>query len=617
MEPGRSLREVRKQYKERALAAAKVSTATPQPSPPISEADFQSSASVNAFNDAQSVTEYQEDVKEDTEKKFSEWLQQSGYGSQSALDETAQEEEDKKPEPSAPPRPIDFLLGSEGGGEKAADVPHVIKPVVKSHEKPDGFDDFFNSPGLNKKKKEQNTNEEVPSWWTGLLDTVSHIQEQVVRLADHQAKVDDTAREAAEKAADIATARLWENAQNVAESAAEIAAKKVAEKMSNSGETHATKTEHFRIATPHGDTSKTQQKNAHPQPTINVTVQNHTPTPVIDVQPVEKEEIDAKLFKLQKLTWVGDAIQNNDALMTFLAKGRMAWEACAPHTGSCLWLRHETRAEVASDQWAAKTADERAEVVKNESIIVPMSRFEIQVHNKLITETLQKLPDAIYKDCERFLRRVGDITLADALFRVFKKFKIFNVNDRLSMINALVPSSCSDTSLHAVLSDVQEWRENGTIKSDDFSDHFVKLQNLVKDMQALSVRLENWSEKNRIPNTVDYPFFEKYLRFLIALAEEKYGIGGDEKSKKSEADSESKHDSEEPPIFFGEVKKWSDNKGFGFIVPSDGGEEVFVHRSALVDIERLDAGDSVSFEIVFDETKQKFKAENVAVVDTN
>ena len=56
MEPGRSLREVRKQYKERALAAAKVSTATPQPSPPISEADFQSSASVNAFNDAQSVT---------------------------------------------------------------------------------------------------------------------------------------------------------------------------------------------------------------------------------------------------------------------------------------------------------------------------------------------------------------------------------------------------------------------------------------------------------------------------------------------------------------------------------------------------------------------------------
>ena len=74
MEPGRSLREVRKQYKERALAAAKVSTATPQPSPPISEADFQSSASVNAFNDAQSVTEYQEEVKEDTEKKFSEWV---------------------------------------------------------------------------------------------------------------------------------------------------------------------------------------------------------------------------------------------------------------------------------------------------------------------------------------------------------------------------------------------------------------------------------------------------------------------------------------------------------------------------------------------------------------
>ena len=77
MEPGRSLREVRKQYKERALAAAKVSTATPQPSPPISEADFQSSASVNAFNDAQSVTEYEEEMKKETEMKFGDWLQQS------------------------------------------------------------------------------------------------------------------------------------------------------------------------------------------------------------------------------------------------------------------------------------------------------------------------------------------------------------------------------------------------------------------------------------------------------------------------------------------------------------------------------------------------------------
>ena len=77
MEPGRSLREVRKQCKERALAAAKGSTATPQPSPPISEADFQSTASVNAFIDAQSLAEYEEEMKKEPEKKFGEWLQQS------------------------------------------------------------------------------------------------------------------------------------------------------------------------------------------------------------------------------------------------------------------------------------------------------------------------------------------------------------------------------------------------------------------------------------------------------------------------------------------------------------------------------------------------------------
>ena len=526
MENIRSLRDVRKQHKEQALAASK-GLMVPQPSPPISECDFQSSASMLGNNDQS------EDMKQDSKDEDNAIIQ-SGYGYQSTLDATAQSESGNQiQEAFAPPiTPIDFLLGSESvGGEvhEQTVCPPVIKPVYKSDEKPDGFDAFFDSPGLNKNQKQK----AAPSWWTGLLDTVSHIQEQVVQLSASQVNIENTAREAAERAAELATARLWENAQNAADAAANTAAQKVAEKMAESVEAGTGKTAYYGIATPDGSQQHVQQKKSASQPTINVTVQNHAPTPVIEVQPIEKEEVDAKLFKLQKLSWSGDAMQNSDALMTFLAKGRMTWEACAPHTGGCLWLRHETQAEVSAEQWGAKTADERAEVVKNESITVPMSRFEIQVHNKLITETLHKLPDAIYKDCERFLRRVGDISLADALFRVFKKFKIFNVNDRLSMINALVPSSCSDTSLHAVLSDVQErveeWRENNTIKSDDFSDQFVKLQNLVKDMQALSVRLENWSEKNRIPSTVDYPFFEKYLRFLIALAEEKYGIGGDEK----------------------------------------------------------------------------------------
>jgi|OM-RGC.v1.033378461 hypothetical protein len=44
MENIRSLKEVRKQYKERALLASKVSSTTPRPSPPVSECEFHSSA---------------------------------------------------------------------------------------------------------------------------------------------------------------------------------------------------------------------------------------------------------------------------------------------------------------------------------------------------------------------------------------------------------------------------------------------------------------------------------------------------------------------------------------------------------------------------------------------
>ena len=113
------------------------------------------------------------------------------------------------------------------------------------------------------------------------------------------------------------------------------------------------------------------------------------------------------------------------------------------------------------------TAETRASTSYTESLQVEMSRFEIQVHSKLIGDTLLKLPDVLYKDCERFLRRTGDITLADALFRVFKKFKALNVNDRLSVVKSLVPASCPNAALYIVLSEIQErveeWRESNLI----------------------------------------------------------------------------------------------------------------------------------------------------------
>ena len=45
----------------------------------------------------------------------------------------------------------------------------------------------------------------------------------------------------------------------------------------------------------------------------------------------------------------------------------------------------------------------------------------------------------------------------------------------------------------------------------------------------------------------------------------------------------------------GTVKFFNDAKGFGFITPNDGGAEIFVHSSGLID--NIRENNSVSFDI--------------------
>lgn len=45
----------------------------------------------------------------------------------------------------------------------------------------------------------------------------------------------------------------------------------------------------------------------------------------------------------------------------------------------------------------------------------------------------------------------------------------------------------------------------------------------------------------------------------------------------------------------GKVKFFNETKGFGFITPNDGGNDVFVHTSGLKD--RIRENDNVSFEV--------------------
>ena len=61
----------------------------------------------------------------------------------------------------------------------------------------------------------------------------------------------------------------------------------------------------------------------------------------------------------------------------------------------------------------------------------------------------------------------------------------------------------------------------------------------------------------------------------------------------------------------GTLTKWNDDRGFGFITPTQGGSEIFVHISAFPkDGRRPAVGEKLSFEIETDATGKK-KAKNL------
>ena len=62
------------------------------------------------------------------------------------------------------------------------------------------------------------------------------------------------------------------------------------------------------------------------------------------------------------------------------------------------------------------------------------------------------------------------------------------------------------------------------------------------------------------------------------------------------------------------IVKWFNNqKGFGFIQPTNGGNDVFVHISAVerAGMSSLNEGQKVSFEVVADRRTGKSAAENL------
>ncbi|HVJ42607.1 MAG TPA: cold-shock protein [Dongiaceae bacterium] len=66
----------------------------------------------------------------------------------------------------------------------------------------------------------------------------------------------------------------------------------------------------------------------------------------------------------------------------------------------------------------------------------------------------------------------------------------------------------------------------------------------------------------------------------------------------------------------GTVKWFNHQKGFGFIQPEDGAQDVFVHISAVerAGLSTLSEGQKVSFEVVADRRTGKSAAENLQTV---
>ncbi len=68
----------------------------------------------------------------------------------------------------------------------------------------------------------------------------------------------------------------------------------------------------------------------------------------------------------------------------------------------------------------------------------------------------------------------------------------------------------------------------------------------------------------------------------------------------------------------GKVKWFNSEKGFGFIANDDGGDDIFVHFSAIISgsgYKSLQEGQAVSFEIEPDpKNSRKLRAKNVQVI---
>ena len=60
----------------------------------------------------------------------------------------------------------------------------------------------------------------------------------------------------------------------------------------------------------------------------------------------------------------------------------------------------------------------------------------------------------------------------------------------------------------------------------------------------------------------------------------------------------------------GTIKKFFEEKGFGFITPDDGSADVFAHVKECPELEGAQPGDAVNYDTKWDDRKGKYNATN-------
>ena len=369
-----------------------------------------------------------------------------------------------------------------------------------------------------------------------------------------------------------------------------------------------------------------------------------------------EDNTDTKKFNIDVLRYVPGSAANSVAFNEWLVKLRTAVYG-ASSNGRGMLLECEITVEVSISEYKASSLMKRAGI---ECGTPEYDRGQSTCHDTLVAAIIAKMPVTVQSYVQRIaMKKTGAYQLHDALFKCRTLFEVTTTDEKTSVLTELkkhVTKSDSELGPHLVnyqhmimrLEDVSLLQPET-----DYSEFNAAVTHVVENPERsrrFHSLLDQWVNDNTSSalQTSSHEF-HAFLQRCIDLADEIYGAsakGAGETKDKGEkmkqrmklidqstaqrhptgaeaqgtstvrVNASDQTVAEASDVFSGTVKSWIPDKGFGFITPQNGDEEVFVHQKALSDADRLYVGDKVTYELFFDEAKQKHRAENVACVVT-